>query len=65
MPVRSLSQEDPLEDEIAPHSSNLAYKIPWWKSLAGYSPWGHKKSYMTEHHKGSYKNGAVFCFVFM
>ena len=27
--VRSLSQEDPLEREIATHSSMLAWKIPW------------------------------------
>ena len=64
---------------MAPHSSTLAWKIPWteepgrvskswvqlkclsmhtqthpWKNqalslLAGYSPWGHKESDMTEH----------------
>ena len=27
--VQSLGQEDPLEKEIATHSSNLALKIPW------------------------------------
>ena len=27
--VRSLGQEDPLEKEIATHSSTLAWKIPW------------------------------------
>ena len=27
--VRSLSQEDPLEKEMATYSSNLAWKIPW------------------------------------
>ena len=27
--VRSLSQEDPLEKEVATHSSTLAWKIPW------------------------------------
>ena len=27
--VRSLGQEDPLEEEVAPHSSILACKIPW------------------------------------
>ena len=27
--VRSLGQEDPLEKEMAPHSSTLAWKIPW------------------------------------
>ena len=27
--VRSMGQEDPLEEEMATHSSNLAWKIPW------------------------------------
>ena len=27
--VQSLGQEDPLEKELAPHSSSLAWKIPW------------------------------------
>ena len=27
--VRSLGQDDPLEKEIATHSSTLAWKIPW------------------------------------
>ena len=27
--VRALSQEDPLEEEMATHSSILAWKIPW------------------------------------
>ena len=27
--VRSLEQEDPLEKEMATHSSTLAWKIPW------------------------------------
>ena len=27
--VQSLSQEDPLEKEMAPHSSIIAWKIPW------------------------------------
>ena len=27
--VRSLSQEDPLEKEMATHSSILAWEIPW------------------------------------
>ena len=29
MRVRSLCQEDPLEKEMATHSSTLAWKIPW------------------------------------
>ena len=28
-PVRSLAWEDPLEKEMATHSSTLAWKIPW------------------------------------
>ena len=27
--VQSLSQEDPLEKEMATHTSTLAWKIPW------------------------------------
>ena len=27
--VQSLGWEDPLEKEMAPHSSTLAWKIPW------------------------------------
>ena len=34
--VRSLGQEDPLEKEMATHSSTLAWRIPWKKrSLVG------------------------------
>ena len=29
MRVRTLGQEDPLEKEMATHSSILAWKIPW------------------------------------
>ena len=29
MQVRSLSQEDPLEEGMATHSSILAWRIPW------------------------------------
>ena len=40
--IRSLSQEDPLEKEKATHYNILAWKIHGFRSLAGYSPWGHK-----------------------
>ena len=46
--VRSLGQEDPLEKELAPHSSTLAEKSHGQRSLVGYSPWGCKESDMTE-----------------
>ena len=29
MQIRSLDQEDPLEEEMATHSSILAWGIPW------------------------------------
>ena len=51
--VQSLDWEDPLEKEMATHSSILARKIPrteWniYYTLVGYSPWGCKESDMTE-----------------
>ena len=46
--VQSLGQEDPLEKEMATHSSIPAWRILWTRSLAGYSPWGCKKSDRTE-----------------
>ena len=33
--VRSLGWEDPLEKEIAAHSSILAWEIPWWAAVHG------------------------------
>ena len=33
--VRSLSQEDPLEEEMATHSNVLARKIPWIEEPCG------------------------------
>ena len=50
--VPSLGQEDPLEEEMATHSSVLAWKIHGQWSLAGSSPWGHRESgttLATEH----------------
>ena len=36
MRVRSLGQEDPLEREMATHSNNLAWEIPWtWTEEPG------------------------------
>ena len=35
--VRSLGREDPLEEEIATHSSILAWEIPWTEEPGGYS----------------------------
>ena len=46
--VQSLGWEDPLEKEMATHSSTLAWKSHGWRSLVGYSPWGCKELDMTE-----------------
>ena len=46
--VRSLGQEDPLEKEMATHSSILAWKIPWTEELGGLQSMGRKESDMTE-----------------
>ena len=41
--VRSLGQEDPLEEEMATHSSILAGKIPWTEEPDGLQSMGHKE----------------------
>ena len=46
--VWSLGQEDPLEKEMAIHSSILPGESHGQRSLVGYSPWGHKESDTTE-----------------
>ena len=33
---------------MAPHSSTLAWKIPWTRNLVGCSPWGREESDTTE-----------------
>ena len=46
--VRSLSQEDSLEEEMATSPVFLPRKFHGQRSLAVYSPWGHKELDMTE-----------------
>ena len=47
--VRSLGQEDPLEEGMATHSNILAWRIPWTEEPGGLcSPWGFTESDMTE-----------------
>ena len=38
MRIQSLSWEDPLEKEVATHSSILAWRIPWMEEPGGLSP---------------------------
>ena len=42
--VRSLGQKEPLEKEMATHSSILAWRIPWIKEPGGLQSMGHKES---------------------
>ena len=41
--VRSLGQEDPLEKEMATHSSTLAWKIPWTEEPDGLQSMGSQR----------------------
>ena len=43
--VRSLGQEDPLEKEIATHSSILAWEIQWTEEPGGLQSIGSQKSW--------------------
>ena len=45
--VRFLGQEDPLEEEMATHSSILTGDAYGQRSLADYGPHGHQESDMT------------------
>ena len=44
--VRSLGWEDPLEKEIATHSSILAWEIPWIEEPGGLQSMGSQKSHI-------------------
>jgi len=41
--VQSLGQEDPLEREMATHSSILAWKIPWIEEPGGIQSMGSQR----------------------
>ena len=46
--VQSLGWEDPLEKEMATHSSILAWRIPWTEEPGGLESMGHKELDTTE-----------------
>ena len=52
--LQSLSWEFTLEKETATHSSILAWRIPWQRSLVGYSPRSPEEldttQWLTQHH---------------
>ena len=41
--VRSLGQEDPLEEEMATHSSILVWRIPWTEEPGGLQSMGSQR----------------------
>ena len=43
MPVQSLGQEDSLEEEMAMHSSILAWEIPWTEKPGGLQSMGSQR----------------------
>ena len=46
--VQFLGREDPLEKEMATHSSILAWRIPWSEELGGLQSTGRKELETTE-----------------
>ena len=56
-PAWSLGQEDPLEKEMATHSSILAWRIPWTEESGGLQSMGSHRvghDWVTEAHTESY-----------
>ena len=47
MPIWSLGGEDPLEEDMATHTSILAWKISWTEEPADHGLWDRKESDMT------------------
>ena len=47
--VQSPGREDPLEEEMATHSSILAWEIPWTEEPSGIQSMGLQELDMTEH----------------
>ena len=47
-PVQSLGLEDPLEEEVATHSSILVGPVPWTEEPGRLQSMGHQESHMTE-----------------
>ena len=48
--VKSLGQEDPLEKEMATHSSILAWRIPWTEEATVHGVARVRHNLVTKHH---------------
>ena len=53
--VRSLGQEDPLEKEMATHSSILAWRIPWMEEPGGLQSTGSQRVRLCDFTSLQYK----------
>ena len=42
--IRFLGWENPLEKDMATHSSILVWEIPWTEEPGSYSPWSFKRN---------------------
>ena len=61
MQVRSLGGEDPLEEEMATHSSTLAWEVPWTEEPGGLQSMGsqrvrHDWAHTHDEYPASYQN---------
>ena len=54
MRVPSLVREDPLEEEMATHSTLLAWEIPWTEKPGGLQSVGSRRGGHTEQHMGAH-----------
>ena len=59
MQVGSLGWEDSLEEEMATHSSILAWRIPWTEEPGGSQPIGSQRV----GHDRAHRHGAAFTLV--
>ena len=57
-PVRSLGREVPLEKEMAPHSSILAWKIPWTEKPGKLQSMGSQSRTRLSDFTGSSRRGS-------
>ena len=68
--VQFLCWEDPLEKEMATHSTILVWEVPWTeepgqRSLVGYSPWGCKSHDLVTEPPAGGEVEAVTDFIFL
>ena len=58
--VQPLGQDDPLEEEMATHSSIFTWRIPWTGELGGLQSMGSQR---TQHNLANYTDNYSFVFL--